>query len=682
MNKTFVFFISLMALTACTKPQTTGIHLENLDTTAVAQNDFYQYACGGWMKNNPIPNEYSRFGSFDKLGLSNLEQVNGLIADIASTQHKMGSIPQKIGDVYNLSMDTARRNQEGIAPVLPVLQEIDNVTDKAEWSEVLGKAMDFGLWAMYVDADAMNSSMNILNEYQAGFALSQKDYYIDEDEHTKHIREEYVKHVEKMFTLFGQANAAEKAATVLRLETRLAKAAFSNVELRDPIANYNKMSVEELQQLVPEVDWTVYFDALFSMVQHGAKLSERLDSLSIGQIRHLQEAGKMLAEESLEDMKTLFTWQVIDGSADFLTEEIFMQNFEFYGRTLSGRQEPTPLWKRAVAMVNGTLGEAVGVMYVEKYFPEENKARMLDLVKNLQVALGERIQALEWMSDETKAKAMEKLNTFTVKIGYPDKWRDYTALEIDPALTYYANIQRAAKFEQDYSLSFLGKPVDKDKWFMTPQTVNAYYNPATNEICFPAGILQYPFFDMNADDAFNYGAIGVVIGHEMTHGFDDQGSQFDKDGNLINWWTEEDRARFEERTKVMEEYFNAIEVAPGVYANGKFTLGENIADHGGLQVAYQAFQNAQKAAISNGQSAIGVVDGLTPEQRFFLAYANVWAGNIRPEEVLQRTKSDPHSLGMWRVNGALPHISAWYDAWHVTEESPMYLAPEKRVSIW
>ena len=682
MNKTFVFFISLMALTACTKPQTTGIHLENLDTTAVAQNDFYQYACGGWMKNNPIPNEYSRFGSFDKLGLSNLEQVNGLIADIASKQHKMGSIPQKIGDVYNLSMDTARRNQEGIAPVLPVLQEIDNVTDKAEWSEVLGKAMDFGLWAMYVDADAMNSSMNILNEYQAGFALSQKDYYIDEDEHTKHIREEYVKHVEKMFTLFGQANAAEKAATVLRLETRLAKAAFSNVELRDPIANYNKMSVEELQQLVPEVDWTVYFDALFSMVQHGAELSERLDSLSIGQIRHLQEAGKMLAEESLEDMKTLFTWQVIDGSADFLTEEIFMQNFEFYGRTLSGRQEPTPLWKRAVAMVNGTLGEAVGVMYVEKYFPEENKARMLDLVKNLQVALGERIQALEWMSDETKAKAMEKLNTFTVKIGYPDKWRDYTALEIDPALTYYANIQRAAKFEQDYSLSFLGKPVDKDKWFMTPQTVNAYYNPATNEICFPAGILQYPFFDMNADDAFNYGAIGVVIGHEMTHGFDDQGSQFDKDGNLINWWTEEDRARFEERTKVMEEYFNAIEVAPGVYANGKFTLGENIADHGGLQVAYQAFQNAQKAAIGNGQSAIGVVDGLTPEQRFFLAYANVWAGNIRPEEVLQRTKSDPHSLGMWRVNGALPHISAWYDAWHVTEESPMYLAPEKRVSIW
>ncbi len=672
MNKSILFFFSLMALTACTKPQTTGIHVENLDTTVVAQNDFYQYACGGWMNNNPLPNEYSRFGSFDKLGLQNLEQVNGLIADIAAKQHPVGSIPQKIGDVYNLSMDVERRNAEGVAPVLPVLAELDAVTDKNQWSGVLGQAMDYGLWAMYVDADAMNSSMNILNEYQAGFALSEKSYYFDQDEHTAHIRAEYVKHVEKMFTLFGYADAAEKAQTVLRLETRLAKAAFSNVELRNPLANYNKMSISELQELVPQVDWTTYF----------AGLNINPDSLSVGQIPHLKEAGKMLAEESLDDMKTLFQWQIIDGSADFLTEEIFMQNFEFYGRILSGRQEPTPQWKRAVAMVNGTLGEAVGQMYVDKYFPEENKARMIDLVKNLQIALGERIMALEWMSDETKEKAMEKLSTFTVKIGYPDKWRDYTALEIDPALTYYANIQRAAKFEQDYSLSFLGKPVDKDKWYMTPQTVNAYYNPATNEICFPAGILQYPFFDMKADDAFNYGAIGVVIGHEMTHGFDDQGSQFDKDGNLINWWTEEDKARFDARTKVLEDYFNAIEVAPGTYANGKFTLGENIADHGGLQVAYQAFQNAQEAKRLSGEEALGEKDGFTPEQRFFLAYSNVWAGNIRPEEILNRTKNDPHSLGRWRVNGALPHINAWYEAFGVTPESAMYIAPENRASIW
>lgn len=659
-----------MALTACTKQQTTGIPLSNLDTTAVAQNDFYQFACGGWMKENPLPAEYSRFGSFDKLALNNLEQVNGLITGIAGQKHPQGSIAQKIGDMYNLAMDTARRNSEGTAAIQTTLDEIAAVTSPDQWSEVLGKAMEYGIWAMYVDADALNSSMNILNECQAGFALGEKEYYLDQDEHTQMIRAEYLKYIEKMFTLFGIDNAAERAQTVLRLETRLAAAALNNVELRDPVANYNKMSVADLQNLVPQVDWNVYF----------AGMNINPDSLSVGQIRHLQEAGKMLADEPLEDMKTLFTWQAIDGCASYLTDEIYTASFDFYGRILSGRQEQSPLWKRAVGIVNGTLGEAVGQMYVQKYFPEENKERMLALVKNLQHALGERIEALEWMSDETKEKAIEKLNAFTIKIGYPDTWRDYTALNIDPNLTYYANLQRASKFEQDYSLSFLGKPVDKAKWYMTPQTVNAYYNPSSNEICFPAGILQYPFFDMAADDAFNYGAIGVVIGHEMTHGFDDQGCQFDKDGNLNNWWTAEDKARFDARTKVMEEFFNNIEVAPGVHANGAFTLGENIADHGGLQVSFQAFMENEAAKPESER--LKTVDGFTPEQRFFLAYANVWAGNIRPEEILQRTKSDPHSLGRWRVNGALPHINAWYDAWHVTEASPLYVAPANRVSIW
>lgn len=659
-----------MALTACTKQQTTGIPLSNLDTTAVAQNDFYQFACGGWMKENPLPAEYSRFGSFDKLALNNLEQVNGLITGIAGQKHPQGSIAQKIGDMYNLAMDTARRNTEGTAAIQATLDEIAAVTSPDQWSEVLGKAMEYGIWAMYVDADALNSSMNILNECQAGFALGEKEYYLDQDEHTQMIRAEYLKYIEKMFTLFGIDNAAERAQTVLRLETRLATAALNNVELRDPVANYNKMSVADLQNLVPQVDWNVYF----------AGMNISPDSLSVGQIRHLQEAGKMLADEPLEDMKTLFTWQAIDGCASYLTDEIYTASFDFYGRILSGRQEQSPLWKRAVGIVNGTLGEAVGQMYVQKYFPEENKERMLALVKNLQHALGERIEALEWMSDETKEKAIEKLNAFTIKIGYPDTWRDYTALNIDPNLTYYANLQRASKFEQDYSLSFLGKPVDKAKWYMTPQTVNAYYNPSSNEICFPAGILQYPFFDMAADDAFNYGAIGVVIGHEMTHGFDDQGCQFDKDGNLNNWWTAEDKARFDARTKVMEEFFNNIEVAPGVHANGAFTLGENIADHGGLQVSFQAFMENEAAKPESER--LKTVDGFTPEQRFFLAYANVWAGNIRPEEILQRTKSDPHSLGRWRVNGALPHINAWYDAWHVTEASPLYVAPANRVSIW
>ena len=666
----------MLMTTACTKQQTTGIDLANLDTTVVAQNDFYQYACGGWMANNPLTPEYSRFGSFDKLGLQNLEQVNGLIQEIAekakdgNRKVKDGTVEQKIGDLYNLSMDTARRDQEGIAAVQKTLDEIEGIANREQLSEVLGKAMEFGLWAMYVDADALNSEMNILNEYQAGFALGEKDYYIDEDEHTRMIRDEYRKHVTRMFELYGFDNAEARADVVLRLETRLAKAAYSNVELRDPQVNYNKMSVDDLQALVPQIDWKQYF----------AALGISLDSLSIGQIPHLQEVGKMLAEEPLEDLKTLFAWQVLDGSASYLTTEIYMQNFHFYGNILSGREEPSPLWKRAVGIVNGTLGEAVGQMYVKKYFPEENKERMLALVHNLQTALGQRIENLTWMSEETKAKALEKLNAMTIKIGYPDEWRDYSKLTIDKNDAYYTNLQRAAKFEQEYSMSYLGKPVDKKKWYMTPQTVNAYYNPSSNEICFPAGILQYPFFDMSADDAFNYGAIGVVIGHEMTHGFDDQGCQFDKNGNLANWWTAEDKAAFDERTKVMEEAFNKIEVAPGVHANGAFTLGENIADHGGLQVSYLAFCNNEAAKAEKDR--LQTRDGFTPAQRFFLAYANVWAGNIRPEEILQRTKSDPHSLGRWRVNGALPQIDAWYEAWNVTEESPLYIAPENRVSIW
>ncbi len=664
-TKTILFVALALMATSCTKKQTTGIHLENLDTTAVAQNDFYQYACGGWMANNPLTPEYSRFGSFDKLAEDNNKQVNDLIAEIAAGKHQQGSIEQKIGDLYNLAMDTTRRNAEGIAPVLPELQAIEAISNRADLSSLLGKE-DYALWGVYVDADEMNSSMNILHTMQGGYNLGNRDYYFDEDDNTKNIRAEYLKYIEKMFGLFGYEDGAERAKTIMRLETRLAKAAKNNVELRDPYANYNKMTIAELKTLVPEVDWDAYF----------AGMNIKTDSLSVGQVEHLKEAGKMLADEPLEDLKTMFLWQTISGASGCLTDEIYATNFDFYGRVMSGRPEQRPLWKRAVGIVNGVLGEAVGQMYVAKYFPPEAKERMIGLVKNLQTSLGERIDALTWMSDETKAKAHEKLGTFYVKVGYPDKWRDYTALNIDPSESYYANLKRAAKFDEDYALSFLDKPVDREKWYMTPQTVNAYYNPATNEICFPAGILQYPFFDMNADDAFNYGAIGVVIGHEMTHGFDDQGSQFDKDGNLSNWWTDADRANFEERTKVMEEYFNKIEVAPGVFANGKFTLGENIADHGGIQISYQAFKNATKDA------PLQTVDGLTPEQRFFLAYANVWAGNIRPEAVLQRTKTDPHSLGRWRVNGALPHIGAWYEAWNVTEESPMYLAPENRVSIW
>ena len=424
--------------------------------------------------------------------------------------------------------------------------------------------------------------------------------------------------------------------------------------------------MDELKALVPQFDWDAYFAA-----RHIST-----NQISVSQKEHLQEVGKMMEEESVEDLRTYFIWQVIDNAASYLSDEISAANFDFYGKTLSGKQEQSPRWKRAVSIVNGTLGEAVGQMYVAKYFPPEAKERMVNLVKNLQASLGERIDNLEWMSDETKAKAREKLATFYVKVGYPDKWRDYSGLTIDPSLSYYENLKRASDFEDAYELSFIDQPVDRDKWYMTPQTVNAYYNPSTNEICFPAGILQYPFFDMQADYAMNYGAIGVVIGHEMTHGFDDQGCQFDKDGNLNNWWTAEDKEKFDARTKVMADYFDAIEVAPGVHANGRFTLGENIADHGGLQVSFNAFKHAME------EHPLDTIDGFSPEQRFFLAYANVWAGNIRDEEILVRTKGDPHSLGRWRVNGALPHIGAWYEAFHVTESSPMYVAPENRVSIW
>lgn len=657
----------------CTQKQShgTGLRTENLDTTAVAQNEFYRFACGGWMANHPLSGEYSRFGTFDELGLNNLEQVNGLIMELAAQPHEEGSVEQKIADLYNLSMDTVRRNNEGAIPTAKSISKVVRVENRSEFSRLLGESLEYGMWAMYVDADAMNSSMNILNESQAGFALGEREYYLDNDPDTKRIRAEYLKHLTKMFDLYGYHDASRRAKTVLRMETRLAKAARSNVELRDPIANYNKMSLAELQTLVPQVDWAEYFGAM----------NIAPDSINIGQPEHLVECGKMLARESMEDLKTYFIWQIIDGSASYLSDDLYEQNFKFYGRVMGGRTEQTPLWKRAVGIVNGTLGEAVGQMYVQKYFPQENKERMLALVRNLQQSLGERIQALEWMSDETKAQALDKLNAFTVKIGYPDTWRDYTDLVIDPNVSYYQNLQRAAKFEMDYSLSFLGKPVDKTKWYMTPQTVNAYYNPSSNEICFPAGILQYPFFDMSADDAFNYGAIGVVIGHEMTHGFDDQGCMFDKEGNLNNWWTSEDKERFDARTKVMADYFSGIEVAPGVHANGEFTLGENIADHGGLQISFQAFSHACEAAGIDPFAADGQSD-YTPAQRFFLAYANVWANNIRPEEVLNRTKSDPHSLGRWRVDGALPHIANWYKAWGVTESSPMYIAPAERVSIW
>lgn len=648
-----------------------GIDLGNLDTTVVRGADFFQYACGGWMKKHPLTDEYSRFGSFDMLAENNREQLKGLITEIAGQENEKGTVAQKIADIYNLAMDSAKLNAEGIEPIKADLERIASVKDKAEIVPMMAELSHIGIrpyFTFFVDADIMDSKSNLFQLYQGGISLGEKEYYLDTDEATTDIRNKYKEHIVKMFQLagFDESAARKNMEAVLEIETRIAKASFSAVEQRNPAANYHKMTLDELKKSVPGIDW----DAFLSGV--GVK---GVTELSVSQVEPIKEVEKIINTMPVEKQVAYMQWKLINRAAGYLSDDFVAQNFDFYGKTLSGRKENQPRWKRAVGTVNGMLGEAVGQMYVEKYFPAAAKERMVQLVKNLQTALGERIRNLEWMGDSTKTKAIEKLNSFYVKVGYPDKWRDYTALDVEKD-SYWANVKRATKFELDYELAKAGKPVDRDEWGMTPQTVNAYYNPTTNEICFPAGILQYPFFDMNADDAFNYGAIGVVIGHEMTHGFDDQGRQFDKDGNLKDWWTPEDAERFNTRAQVMVNFFDSIQVLPGLHANGSLTLGENIADHGGLQVSFQAFKNATKDA------PLGVVDGFTPEQRFFLSYAGVWAGNVRDEQIRLQTKSDPHSLGRWRVNGALPQIGAWYEAFNITENDPMYLAPEKRVSIW
>ena len=650
---------------------TSGIDLTNLDTTAVQGADFYQYACGGWMKKHPLTNEYSRFGSFDMLAENNREQLKGLIVEIAAGQNAQGTIGQKIGDIYNLAMDSVKLNADGVTPIQADLEKIASVKDKSEIVPLMAELAHSGVFpyfSFYVGADIMDSKSNLFQLYQGGISLGEKEYYLDNDDVTVNIRNKYKEHIVKMFQLagFDEAAAKKKMEAVMDIETRIAKASFSAVEQRNPAANYHKMSLDELKKEIPGIDWDAFLNGI------GVK---GVTELSVSQVEPIKEVEKIINSLPVENQIAYMQWSLIDRAAGYLSDDLVAQNFDFYGKTLSGKQTNQPRWKRAVSTVNGVLGEAVGQMYVEKYFPAAAKERMVQLVKNLQTALGERIRNLEWMGDSTKIKAIEKLNSFYVKVGYPDKWRDYTGLNIEKD-SYWANVKRATEFELDYMLSKAGKPVDRDEWGMTPQTVNAYYNPTTNEICFPAGILQYPFFDMNADDAFNYGAIGVVIGHEMTHGFDDQGRQFDKDGNLKDWWTAEDAKRFEERAQVMVNFFDSIQVLPGLNANGSLTLGENIADHGGLQVSFQAFKNATKDA------PLLVKDGFTPEQRFFLSYAGVWAGNIRDEQIHLQTKSDPHSLGRWRVNGALPQIGAWYDAFGIKEGDPMYLAPEKRVSIW
>lgn len=670
-----------MAISSCNNNSSpklnSGINKSNLDTAVSPRNDFYDYATGGWAKNNPLPAEYARYATFDKLAEDNQKQVRELIEELGKQQNEQSSVAQKIGTLYNMGMDSTKLNADGFTPIKEELQSIAAITNT---EELQAKIADLHISAihpffgLFGEADFSNSSMNIAWVYQGGLGMGERDYYLLDDEHSKGLRASYKTLITNMLTyadapaiLKSTKTAEQLADEIIKLETRLAKASMSRVDQRNPHNIFNKKTVEELQALAPAFDFKAYFTAM------GVP---ELKSLNVGQPEFMKEVSNIIKGTSLDEIKAYLAWNVIDEAASYLNDQAANENFAFFGKALSGREEMQPRWKRVVNTTNGSLGEAVGQMYVKKYFPAESKERMVTLVKNLQDALSERINGLSWMGEETKAKAQEKLSTFIVKIGYPDKWRDYSGLEIKDD-SYYANIVRSRRFEMAYNLAKIDKPLDPTEWGMTPQTVNAYYNPTTNEICFPAGILQPPFFDATADDAVNYGAIGVVIGHEMTHGFDDQGRQYDKEGNLKDWWTTEDADKFVNRAQVLVDYFNGIEVAPGVFADGKFTLGENIADNGGLQVSWVAMQKA----IADGKVA-GEIDGFTSAQRFFIAYAMVWAGNIREKEILRRTKEDPHSLGRLRVNATLKHIPAFYEAFGVKEGDGMYIAPDKQADIW
>ena len=654
-------------ITMCTTKSPKGVDLANLNDSVAPQEDFYGYACGGWMKANPLKPEYSRFGTFDQLGENTREQVKSLVTSLDSKNAEKGSAAQQIGDLYALGMDSTRLNEEGANPIKKDIEIINN-TKREDIIDLM--ATMIGVDAFFgtgVDADMMNSNMNTMYWQQGGLGLGDRDYYLEDNENTNAIREAYKSFIKNITGLVGYDSVAQQRVVdnVMNIETELAKAAMTREELRDPMASYNPMAVEDVCKQYPNVDLRRYFQ----------KQGLDVDTVIIGQPKSLAAVDNILKNADIQALQDYLVAGYISSAANFLSDDFINANFEL-SKVISGVQQIQPRWKRALSIPNNMLGEAVGQLYVEKYFPQSSKDKMLELVENLKIALGQHIDNLTWMSDATKAKAHEKLSTFTVKIGFPDKWRDYSDLTIDPSKSYWENVKAAIKHNVDFSLADYGKPVDKSRWYMPPQTVNAYYSPLSNEICFPAGILQAPFFDPEADDALNYGAIGVVIGHEMIHGFDDQGRQFDKDGNLKDWWTAEDAEAFNKLADILVAQFDSIVVLGDTHANGRFTLGENIADQGGLRVAYTAYQNSLK-----DKERIDI-DGFTPEQRFYLAYANVWAGNIRDEEILSRTKTDPHSLGRWRVNGTLPNLEEFFKAFNIKEGDKMFRPASERVVIW
>ena len=677
--KKIVLFAATMACMASCQNQTSktpAIDPANFDLSVAPNVDFYQYATGGWQARNPLKPEYSRFGSFDVIAENNQKRINDLFQEMTKLDAAKGSVEQKISDLYKMGLDSARLNAEGAAPIEAGVRELLSLTDRDRLTEAvvrLHHTVANPFFGVGVQADLMNSDVNALYISQSGLTMGDRDYYLEPE--NENIRTAYKEYLKKIFRLAGlpEAELDKAVAGVMDIETKLAEKSWSNVELRNIPAQYNPTKRADFEKTYDAVDWAAYYKAM--------GIGD-FETIIVTTPSAIAAANDLMKNAPIEELRYYLAAQYINAAASYLSDEFQQASFDFYGKVMSGQQEQKPRWKRAMSVPNGTLGEAVGEMYVAKYFPAEDKARMTELVKNLQKALSQHIAALDWMSDATKARAQEKLSAFTVKIGYPDKWKDYSTLEIDPAKSYWENIVGANEWYTADNIAKLGKPVDKDEWHMSPQTVNAYYNPTTNEICFPAAILQPPFYNPDADDAVNYGAIGVVIGHEMTHGFDDQGRQFDKDGNMNNWWTEEDAAAFKAKTDVLVKQFDAIEVLPAkdgqpaLHANGALCLGENIADQGGLRVAYTAYHNSLE-----GKEKPAPIDGFTPEQRFYLAYAQLWAQNIRDEEIARLTKLDVHSLGKWRVDATLRNLQDFYDAFSITDGA-MYMPVEERVIIW
>lgn len=649
-----------------------AIVIENMDLSVNPGDDFNQYANGGWMKNNPIPEDKSRFGSFDELMDENEKQVRNLVENIANTTNTKGSVAEKIAKFYNSGMDTLAIEQDGLSVLdgeFEKINGISTVSDIQMQMEYFHKHWIKSGFSLYGSADAKNSDMVISYFSQSGLGLPDRDYYLSDVDRFVELREKYVLHVAKMFQLLGNTpvEAEQKANTVFNFEKQLAEASMDRLTMRDPHKTYHKKTLNELKELAPNFNWQTYLSNVGLT---------NVNEVIVSQPDFIVAFNTMLVNEAVENWKTYFQWNLLNSTASYLNKDIVFADFEFYGNTLSGTPELKPRWKRVLNATNNSLSEAVGQIYVEKYFPPEAKERMLTLVENLRIALGERIQELDWMGEETKANGMEKLDAIRVKIGYPDNWTDYTNLEVkDDA--YVLNVLRARSFSFNEMVGKIDKPVDKTEWHMPPQMVNAYYSPTQNEIVFPAGILQPPFFYLDGDDAVNYGAIGVVIGHEMTHGFDDKGRLYDKNGNLNTWWTDEDSERFMERADVLVNQFNEFVALDSVKANGKYTLGENIADLGGLNISYTGFKKT--AQFKNKDEKI---DGFTADQRFFLSYAKVWAQNIRNEEILRRTQEDVHSLGRLRVIGPLRNLEIFHKAFDIKENEYMYLPKAERAIIW